>query len=345
MKKITSILSLAAIVVSALCMSCAKSKTPDVIVAFPTNKYASYVCDENGAYSWDVESQYRYQPYGTGSGSMASSSPKAGGFDVTNHEMKYPDAIVYWFEPNASWTAEVVGAGKEYIQLSVGPGYKPENQQKGDIVSGVGGWIDMYIEVISVPHLSVGAVECVIELEMGGQRMPIATINIDATETALSVYSQFINLPCTRPNDNNVDQNNDYDENYPVEYRLNYTIDRKINKTIKPEISINNAPWLKAQHIEGADVILISCAENKAQTEREAIITLTYPATDPALGPVEVSVMQEAAPAVTPENPGGNTGEGGNTDGGNTDGGNTGEGGNTEGETTTTLTITLEESR
>ena len=337
MKKITSILSLAAIVVSALCMSCAKSKTPDVIVAFPTNKYASYVCDENGAYTWDVESQYRYQPYGTGSGSMASSSPKAGGFDVTNHEMNYPDAIVYWFEPNTSWTAEVVGAGKEYIQLSVGPGYKPENQQKGDIVSGVGGWIDMYIEVISVPHLSVGAVECVIELEMGGQRMPIATINIDATETALSVYSQFINLPCTRPNDNNVDQNNDYDENYPVEYRLNYTIDRKINKTIKPEISINNAPWLKAQHIEGADVILISCAENKAQTEREAIITLTYPATDPNVGPLEVSVMQEAAPAVTPENPGGNTGEGGNTDGGNTDGGNT------EGETT--LTLTLEGSR
>ena len=98
---------------------------------------------------------------------------------------------------------------------------------------------------------------------------------------------------------------------------------------------------MTATHVEGSSKIRISCAENKAQTEREAVIKLQYPATDPALGPVEVSVMQEAAPAVTPENPGGNTGEGGNT----SEGGNTGEGGNTEGEVTTLVIGTPEGSR
>lgn len=356
MKKITSILSLAAIVVSALCMSCAKSKTPDVVVAFPSNKYATYERGEDGGfYKWTYASADKYEPWGTGSGAMGSSSPRRGGFE----EQYVPNdaTINLWFEPNASWTAEVVGEGKKYIQLGYGPGNQSENLVKGSKVSGTygKGVDDLQIEVIDVPHISVGNVEVVIELEMGGQRMPLATITIVATETELSVAEAYVNMPAAK-----YELDADGKEIYSNDYDLEYTIGNKINSTFLPKITIENGGnWLTATHVKDSSKIRISCAENKEQLAREAVIKLQYPATDPALGPVEVSVMQEAAPAVTPGNPGGNTGEGGNTEGGNTDGGNTDggntdggntdggntDGGNTEGETTTTVVVTPEESR
>jgi hypothetical protein len=352
MKKITSILSLAAIVVSALFMSCAKSKTPDVVVAFPSNKYATYERGEDGGfYKWTYASADKYEPWGTGSGAMGSSSPKRGGFE----EQYVPNdaTINLWFEPNASWTAEVVGeVGKKYIQLGFGPGNQSQNLVKGSKISGGcnNSWVDLQIEVIDVPHISVGDVEVVIELEMGGQRMPLATITIVATETELSVAEAYVTMPAAKYEldaDGKYVLDADGKKIYSNYYDLEYTIGNKINNTFLPKITIENGGnWLTATHVEDSSKIRISCTENKAQTEREAVIKLQYPATDPALGPVEVSVLQEAAPVpTTPETPETPGNEGGNTEGGNTgEGGNT-EGGNTEGEVTTLVLGTPEGAR
>ena len=118
MRKFTSVLSLTAIVLSALFMSCAKSKTPDVVVAFPSNKYASYERDENyesnaeGAYKWVVEKKYTYDPYALNN-PLSSSGGIYGGFDLSS--VLSPRTINYWFEPNLDWTVEVMGIGKKYI--------------------------------------------------------------------------------------------------------------------------------------------------------------------------------------------------------------------------------------
>ena len=262
MKKITSILSLAAIVVSALCMSCAKSKTPDIVIAFPDNKYASYERNENGAYEWVVESQYVYQPYGTSSGAAGHSSPKRGGFE--NQSVPNKATINYWFEPNAEWTAEVMGIGKKYIQLGYGYGYQSENQVKGDIVSGGygKGMEDLQIEIIALPELLDGDKECVIELEMNGQRMPLATIKIQSAIPVLSVPSIMNNTLSLAHS--------------AYEGDLEFVVSHAIpNGVLKASIS-NGVTWLTiSDPVDGK--VHITCEENVDPVSREAIITFTYP--------------------------------------------------------------------
>ena len=265
MKKITSILSLAAIVVSALCMSCAKSKTPDVVVAFPANKYASYERDENGVYKWVVESQYVYQPWGTSSGAAGHSSPKRGGFE--SQSVPNTATINYWFEPNAEWTAEVVGIGKKYIQLSYGYGYQSENQVKGDIVSGGcgKGLEDLQIEIITLPTLLEGDVECLIELEMAGERMPLATIKIQATPPVISVSaSDLVNNSFSLGKSAGV-----CDLSYEVLYTINeYDV-------LTAEVT-QGAYWLTLNDpVDGK--IQVNYTENTDPATREGVITLKYP--------------------------------------------------------------------
>lgn len=183
MRKITTILSIIAVAASTLFMSCAKSKTPDVVEAFPSNKKAAYSHDDEGNYSWSfkfVENgsnvDYSYEPYNH------TSSPKPGGFELIK-DGNHPEWVNYWFAVNCEWIAEIV-EGKEYIELFYGQGYPygdPEKYACGSIISSSSlGIQDLQIRVKNLPTAEEGDKECVIELEMHGQRMPMATIILQA---------------------------------------------------------------------------------------------------------------------------------------------------------------------
>ena len=266
MRKFTSVLSLTAIVLSALFMSCAKSKTPDVVVAFPSNKYASYERDENyesnaeGAYKWVVEKKYTYDPYALNN-PLSSSGGIYGGFDLSS--VLSPRTINYWFEPNLDWTVEVMGIGKKYIVLGYGHGYKSENYVTGDVISGGygKGFEDLQIEVVRTPEYAEGDQECVIELEMNGQRMPIATILIQSAYPVLSVPT----LPKEGLALGNVAGT------YDLEFNVAHPI-----KNAVPSVTVSGgAGWLDVTEPDNGKITL-TYAQNVEPTPREATISLHY---------------------------------------------------------------------
>lgn len=162
MRKIVSILGLVAIAASALFVSCAEKKTPDLIPAFPSNKFATYAPNDKGVHVWSFDSAYKY------------SNAKQGGF-VTPSPADNP-LLQYRIAPNFDWTVEVVGEGKNYLQIC---NYDVKDGNFASSVSGQRGLSTIGLQVSNIPESYEEAVECKIQLSMQGETMIIATITIE----------------------------------------------------------------------------------------------------------------------------------------------------------------------
>lgn len=169
MKKITAILSLVAIVASALFVtSCAQKKEPTLVPAFPYNKTANYVQDEDsGEYSWTWESADGY------------SNAKGGGFGTTATNHLGAGILEYRIVPNAEWTAEIVGQGREYVEMGQGYGFDENTYTWGSTGHGDRGNNSLYFRVIKTPESYEEAFTCEVALTMCGETMTIATLVIE----------------------------------------------------------------------------------------------------------------------------------------------------------------------
>ena len=90
MKKFISMLSLAAIVVSALFVSCAQPKEPTPVPAFPYDKVATYAQNEDsGEWAWSYASADKF------------TNALAVGFQASKID---PTFLEYRMTPNMDWT-------------------------------------------------------------------------------------------------------------------------------------------------------------------------------------------------------------------------------------------------
>ncbi|MBE6197139.1 MAG: hypothetical protein E7141_00505 [Rikenellaceae bacterium] len=167
MRKFTSVLSLVALVASALFVSCAKEKTPDLVPAFPANKPASYAPNKSGEYVWTFDSAYSY------------TNARGGGFRVNVNNKSILDYVI---APNADWTVEVVGEGSKYLEVRYGYGYNEDNYTYGSSVSGPRGANTIGFRTTSAARET--EVVCVVEMIMCGERMPIATLTLASQASA-----------------------------------------------------------------------------------------------------------------------------------------------------------------
>lgn len=166
MKKLISMLSLAAIVVSALFVSCAKPKDPTVVPAFPYLKTATYAQNEDsGEWAWAYASGDKFTN-ALGVGFQAS---KLG-----------TDYLEYRFTPNVDWTLAVVGLGKEYIDVYRQDGYfTPEECTFSSTLSGLKGLNTIGFRVIKTPESYEEPVEVEINLSMGDETMQILKLVLE----------------------------------------------------------------------------------------------------------------------------------------------------------------------
>ncbi len=165
MKKITVMLSLVAIVASALCVSCAQKKTPDEIPAFPANKVATYAPNAENTYSWSYPSANGY------------TKSNGCGF-LINHEDKV--SLEYLITPNADWTLEVAGKAKDYVNIRHGYGYKEENHVCAASISGKRGHLETFrFVVLKTPESYEEALECEVKLTILGETMTVATLVLE----------------------------------------------------------------------------------------------------------------------------------------------------------------------
>jgi hypothetical protein len=170
MKKFISILSLAAIVASALFVSCAQKKEPTLVTAFPYNKTATYVQNEDsGEWAWSWASADGW------------TAAKDGGFGTTTTNHFGATVLEYRIDPNAAWTAEVVGQGKEYVEMGQGFDFDVEKLTWGSTASGDRGKNSLYFRVLKTPESYEEAVEVEVALTMVGETMVIATLVIEPT--------------------------------------------------------------------------------------------------------------------------------------------------------------------
>ena len=166
MKKLISMLSLAAIVVSALFVSCAKPKDPTVVPAFPYLKTATYSQNEDsGEWAW----------------SNASGDNFTNALGVGFQKSKIdPTFLEYRFTPNADWTLEVVGNGKNYIEAYRQDGYfKVEELKFAHNLSGAKGINTIGFRVLKTPESYEEAVEVEINLSMEGETMQILKLVLE----------------------------------------------------------------------------------------------------------------------------------------------------------------------
>ena len=174
MKKFISILSLAAIVASALFVSCAQKKEPTLVPAFPYNKTATYVQNEDsGEWAWSWASADGWTAAKDGGFGVVSSGTTAG----TNHFGA--TVLEYRIDPNAAWTAEVVGQGKEYVEMGQGFDFDVEKLTWGSTASGDRGKNSLYFCVLKTPESYEEAVEVEVALTMVGETMVIATLVLE----------------------------------------------------------------------------------------------------------------------------------------------------------------------
>lgn len=166
MKKITAILSLVAIVASALFVtSCAQKKEPTLVPAFPYNKTATYSQNEDtGEYKW------------TWASADGFTNAKGVGFQFAKFD---GTTLEYRMTPNAEWTAKVVGQGRAYIQIGQGYGFADENYTWGETASGDRGTNALYFKVIKTPESYEEAIEVEVALSMCEQEMVVATLVIE----------------------------------------------------------------------------------------------------------------------------------------------------------------------
>ena len=156
MKKFISMLSLAAIVASALFVSCAKPQGPTLVPAFPELKTAQYSQNEDTeAWAWSYVSEVGY------------TNAKGGGFQVSKLGTEY---LEYRFTPNADWSLDIVGSGKEYLEVYRQDGYfKPEDCTFGHHVSGTRGLSTVGFRVIKTPESYEEPVMVNVALNMEGE--------------------------------------------------------------------------------------------------------------------------------------------------------------------------------
>ena len=166
MKKFISMLSLAAIVASALFVSCAKPKEPTLVPAFPYNKVATYTQnEEDETWKWS---------YASADGWTAA---KGTGFQASKLGTDY---LEYRITPNADWTLEVVGNGKQYVEAYRQDGYfTAEECTFTHNLSGKKGQNTIGFHVIKTPESYEEAVEVEIALTMCDQTMVIATLVLE----------------------------------------------------------------------------------------------------------------------------------------------------------------------
>ena len=164
MKKFNSMLSLVALVVSALFVSCAEKKQPDLIPAFPSKKVATYTLNTtDGTYAWKYDDTYKY------------TNAKGGGFQISKFKSEYLEYVVV---PNADWSVKVEGSGAHYVEVCLGYGYSNENYNFASSVSGLRGLNTLCFRVIKTPEAYEEDLECVISMAMEDYTMPIATLVI-----------------------------------------------------------------------------------------------------------------------------------------------------------------------
>ena len=166
MKKLISMLSIAAIAVSALFVSCAKPKEPTLVPAFPYNKTATYTQNEDtGDWAWSYASADGW------------STSKDVGFRASKLGTDY---LEYRVNLNADWSLEVVGQGKEYVEVYLQEGYfKPEECTFGSTLSGLRGKNTIGAHVIKTPESYEEPVSVELALTMEGETMVIATLVLE----------------------------------------------------------------------------------------------------------------------------------------------------------------------
>ena len=159
-------LSLAAVVVSALFVSCAKPKDPTLVPAFPYDKTATYSQNEDTeAWAW----------------SYASGDKFTNALGVGFQESKLdPTYLEYRFTPNAEWTLEIVGQGKEYVEAYRQDGYfTVEECTFGSTLSGDRGLNAIGFRVIKTPESYEEPVNVEVALSMCGETMTILTLVLE----------------------------------------------------------------------------------------------------------------------------------------------------------------------
>jgi hypothetical protein len=166
MKKLISMLSLAAIVVSALFVSCAKPKVPTVVPAFPYDKTAIYTQNvDSGVWAWSYASGDKY------------TNALGVGFQASKLD---PTFLEYRFTPNMDWTLEIVGNGKEYVEAYRQDGYfKVEELTFASSLSGLKGQNTIGFRVIKTPESYEEAVDVEVALTMAGETMVILTLTLE----------------------------------------------------------------------------------------------------------------------------------------------------------------------
>ena len=166
MKKLFSMLSLAAIVASALFVSCAKPKEPTLVPAFPYLKTATYAQnEEDETWKWSYASADKY------------TNALAVGFQASKVNT---DFLEYRFTPNATWTLEVVGNGKQYVDAYRQDGYFTEDQLSfGSTLSGDRGLNTVGFRVLKTPESYEEPVEVEINLSMEGETMQILKLVLE----------------------------------------------------------------------------------------------------------------------------------------------------------------------
>ena len=162
MKKFTTLLGLVAVVASALFVSCAEKKTPDLVPAFPKHHFATYELNSKNVYDWTWDSAYSF------------SQAKGVGFVKSTQ-----DASILNFRvtPNADWEMYIT-EGAEYVDLRTGYGYQEENYTYGDAVSGVRGLSTVGIRLVKQPTIEEGEKKVNIELAMAGDKLLVVTLTI-----------------------------------------------------------------------------------------------------------------------------------------------------------------------
>ena len=179
MKKLFSMLSLAAIAVSALFVSCAQPQGVTLVPAFPYNKTATFAQnEESGEWAWSYASGDKY----TNALAVGFQAPNDNFKDDPDAEINhiYNSYLEYRMTPNADWSLEVKGNGKEYIEVYIKDGhFKPEQCTFGSTVSGIRGLSEFGWRVLKTPESYEEPVEVELALTMCGETMTIVTIVLE----------------------------------------------------------------------------------------------------------------------------------------------------------------------
>lgn len=170
MKKIYVVLSMVVVAASALFVSCAQKKVPDVVVAPPKHSIATYEVNAEGEYVFTYDDAYKW-----------NSSNYYRGF--WQHALDASNVLRYTITPNTAWSAYIEPEATEYLQFRVlkpgcDDGFIEENFELSDRTSGNRGSNTLQIVVVRVPESGEEMVKCVANIIMESEETPFLTVNI-----------------------------------------------------------------------------------------------------------------------------------------------------------------------